>query len=239
MENESPKTEATGAGVAGERRETGAMVTKKFVIAQATALKDRVSKMSKTTKNFVIVLAVSALLLGGFYYYRGVFIVATVNGSPVSRLSVVRELEKKVGKDILDIIITKKLIEGEMKKSGIVIKDADIDVEMKKIEDQVTAQGGTLDQALAGQGMTLAELREQVVINKELEQILADKIVVSDDEVDQYLATNKTLASKGISSDDLKSQAREQLKGQKFNTEAEKWVSDIRAKAQIDYFVQY
>ncbi len=238
MENELPKTEATGVEAGGERKETG-MMTKKFLVAKVNMLKKCVSKMSKTTRSFVIVLVVFVVLLAGFYYYKGIFIAATVNGSPISRLSVIRELEKKAGKDTLDTIITKKLIESEMKKSGIVIKDADIDAEMKKIEDQVTAQGGTLDEALAGQGMTLAELREQIVINKELEQILSDKIAVSDDEVNQYLADNKTLAPKGVSSDDMKNQAREQLKGQKFNTEAGKWVNDIKAKAQINYFVQY
>ena len=87
--------------------------------------------------------------------------------------------------------------------------------------------------------MTLAELREQIVINKELEQILADKIAVTDDEITQYIATSKSVVPKGTNSDDMRVQVREQLKGQKFNTEAEKWVSDIKAKAQINYFREY
>ncbi|MEI8096587.1 MAG: hypothetical protein WCG73_00560 [Candidatus Moraniibacteriota bacterium] len=212
---------------------------KKIVVAKALAFKDYVSKMSRTTKSFVVVIVLFAVALGVLYFYKGIFIAATVNGSPISRMSVISELEKKAGKNILDTMITKKLIQDAIKKSGIVVKSEDIDAEMKKIEEQVTAQGGTLDEALTGQGMTLAELREQIVINKELEKILEDKVIVTDDEVTQYLATSKAVPPKGTNSEDMKNQVREQLKGQKFSTEAEKWVSDLKAKAQIDYFIQY
>lgn len=220
---------------------TGAVVTKSLA-AKASALKSYVAKMTKTTKTtktFVVVLAVAAILLGIAYYFKGVFVAATINGEPISRLSVARELEKKAGKNLLDTMITKKLIENEVKKQKIVVKSEDIDVEIKNVEAQITAQGGTLEQALAGQGMTAADLREQITINKELEQLLKDKLVVSDDEVNQYLSTNKIVPTKGTNSDDLKNQTREQLKGQKFNTAATQLVSDLRAKATINYYTQY
>ncbi|MFZ2187596.1 MAG: hypothetical protein WAV46_03185 [Candidatus Moraniibacteriota bacterium] len=255
MENELPKTEvAATEAVGGEKQEatvatepsvvvamgeTKGAVAKKVFMAQVNALKVCVAKMSQTTKSFIIVFAVFVVVLGVVYYYKGVFIAATINGSPVSRLSVVRELEKKSGKEVLDTIITKKLIADEVKKAGVVIKSEDIDADMQKIEAQVVAQGMTLETALAGQGMTVDDLREQIRINKELEQILADKLVVSDDEINQYLSANKTLTPKGTNSEDMKAQVREQLKGQKFNTEAAKWVSDLKASAKIDYFTQY
>jgi hypothetical protein len=243
MENELPKAEGTGREAAGgEKTETAqakAAAVKKSFIAKANELKGYMSKMSKTTKTFIVVLVVFALLLGVAYYFKGVFIAATVNGNPISRMSVVRELEKKAGKNILDTMITKKLIESEVKKQGITVSSEDINSEIKKIEEQVTAQGGTLEEALAGQGMTEDDLREQIRINKELEQILGDKIAVSDEEINQYLSANKIPPTKGVSSDDLKSQIREQLKGQKFNTEAVKLIDDLRAKATINYYTEY
>lgn len=242
MENELPKAEAAGAEAVVEKTETAqakAAAVKKSFIAKANELKGYMSKMSKTTKTFIVVLVVFALLLGVAYYFKGVFIAATVNGNPISRMSVVQELEKKAGKNILDTMITKKLISDEIKKRGIVVKEEDIDSEIKKIEAQVTAQGGTLEAALVGQGMTESDLLEQIRINKELEQVLGDKILVSDDEVNQYLSANKISPTTGVSSDDLKNQTREQLKGQKFNTEATKLIDDLRAKAVINYYTQY
>jgi len=230
MENEVPKAEATGAE---------AVAKKESFSARVNELKGAVAKMSRTTKTFIIVLAVAAIILGGAYYFKSLFVAATVDGTPISRLSIVRELEKKAGKNVLDTLITKKLIEDEVKKQGIIVKSEDVESEIKKIEAQVTAQGGTLEQALSGQGMTDADLWEQIMINKELEQLLADKITVSDEEINQYLSTNKIAPTKGVSSDDLKNQTREQLKGQKFNTEAAKLIDDLRAKATIKYYTQY
>lgn len=256
MENELPKTEAqsepviTVPAVEEKKEETPLAVpvttkgeklaaAKKCFMAKMDVLKVCMSKMTRTTKTFVVVLAVFAVLLGVAYYFKGVFIAATVNGEPISRLSVVRELEKKAGKNFLDTLVTKKLIEDEVKKEKVVVTAQDVDVEIKKVEAQITAQGGTLDQALEGQGMTLDDLREQIMINKELEKLLGDKIAVSDDEVDKYISTNKIPLTKGGSSEDLRNQTREQLKGQKFNTEAAKLIDDLRTKATINYYTQY
>lgn len=195
--------------------------------------------LSKTTKSFIVVLAVFVVICVLFYIYRGVFVVAMVDGTPISRLSVVKDLEKRAGKDVLDTMITKKLIKDEIKKLGVSIKDEDITAEMDKIKEQVGSQGGTLEEALTAQGMTEADLREQIVLNKELEQILSDKLVVTDEEVTEYLAKSKTTLPKGTNSDDMKKQIREQLKGQKFNSEAEKWLSALKLKANIQYFVEY
>lgn len=255
MENEVPKTEVP------EVKETvvEAVVEKKeeaVVASSATpsetpekkkpTLKDvaqmvcgYVSKIDRTTKTFIVIFGIFGILFVGFVYFKGFFIAASVNGQAISRWSVVQELEKQSGKNVLDTMITKKLIKDELRKQGVVATPADVDAEVKKVEEQVMAQGGTLEQALAGQGMSLSDLREQIEINKSLEQLLADKISVSDEELKEYLNTTKMPASNGVSSEDMVNQAREQLKGRKFSTEATQWVSDLKEKAKIDYFVLY
>ena len=248
MEQEAPKVEETVVKetvvietVVTEEVKAPAepVVARPSFSASIRPLLNYATKIDRTTKIFLVVFAAFGLLLLGSSFFKGVFIVAQVNGSPISRLSVIQELEKQAGKNVLDTMITKKLINDEIKKQGVVVTAADIDAEIKKTEAQIGAQGGTLEMALAGQGMTLDELREQIMINKALEQILADKIVVSDEEVSQYLSTAKTPAAQGLSSADQAAQAQEQLKGQKFSKEASQWVKDLKAKAAIDYYVQY
>jgi uncharacterized protein YfeS len=198
-----------------------------------------VAKMSHTTKTFVVVFGIFAIIFGVFTVFKGLFIAVTVNGSSISRLSVIQELEKQSGKDALNMMITKKLIAEEIKKEKIVVSDEEVNAEVKKTEDQVVAQGGTLEAALTGQGMTLAALKEQIRINKELEQVLKDKVIVSDDEVNQYLSQSSPTASSKVSTDEEKAQAREQITSQKFNQAASQWVSDLKDKAAITYYVQY
>ncbi len=217
----------------------GAVASEGKIANPSVAEKMRQCLKNKKTRLRLLIVVLLVLVLVVGYLTKGWFVAATVNGSPISRLSVIQELEQQSGKQILDTLVTKKLIAGEIKKKNITVKTADIDAEIKKIELQVAGQGGTLDEALAQQGMTMDSLREQITIQKELEILLADKIAVSDDEVNEYLKANPTTPQQGMSSDDLKSQVREQLKSQKFATEAKAWLDGVKAAAKINYFVQY
>lgn len=203
---------------------------------------DRMRKFYRTTKvNKKVMIAVVALavILGGLYSLRGFFVAATINGSPISRWEVIRELEKKSGEQALDTLVTKKLIDMAALKAGAVVTEEDIDKEIAVITEQISKQGGTLALALEQQGMTEADLREQIGLQKKLEKILAERIAVTDEDIDQYRAQNKSVAPKDMSEEDFRNQIREQLKGQKFNAEASAWVSEIKADADINYFVDY
>jgi hypothetical protein len=200
--------------------------------------KKRKSGLKRHRASIVFAVVVLIILVAA-YRYKGLLVAAMVDGSPISRISVIEELEKQSGSQALDALITKKLIDAEATKKKIVISQADIDSEITKLTDQVTKQGGTLKMALDQQGMTEAQLREQLLLQKKLEKILGDKVAVTDDDVNQYITTNKASVPAGISDADFKAQLKEQLKGQKFNTEAGKWVADAKAKANISYYADH
>ncbi len=188
----------------------------------------------KTTIIIAVVIVVGALA----YIYKGSFIVATVNGNPISRLAVIGKLEKASGKKTLDSLITQKLIADELDKKKITVTDDEINADIKNIEDQIAAQGSTLAQALTAQGMTTADLKDQVSINLRMEKLLADKTQVSDDEISQYIKDNKLTVPKGQEAR-YNDQIRNQLKSNKINQAAKDWVSSIRSQASIRYFVNY
>lgn len=179
------------------------------------------------------------IVMSILYYYKGTFIAATVNGSPISRLSVIKDLEKLGGKQALEAIINKKIIETELNKQKISVTPAEVDEEMKKIEAQVVSQGGTLEMLLTQQSLTEEKLREQLTIQKKLEKLLADKVAVTDPEIDVYIKDSKTAIPKDMKMEDFRKQISEQLKQQKFQKEAQQWVSDISASAKIKYYVNY
>jgi len=60
---------------------------------QNTDIKPR--KMSVRTAIIILVIIV---ILALAYIYKGLFIAATVNGSPISRISIIQKLEKSYGK---------------------------------------------------------------------------------------------------------------------------------------------
>ncbi len=211
--------------------------------AKKTILKrilSSVLKMKMKTFTTSVVLFIVIVLAGYIYFEKKAwFVAATVDGSPVSRLSVIRELEKQGGKDVLENMITKKLLADEIHRLKIVVKKADIDAEVKKAEDLVSSQGGTLDEALEQQGMTRQDLIEQILMKKQLEQILAEKIVVSDEEIDAYLKENRLAPTKNMNAAELRTQVQEQLRSTKFSTEAKKMIADLHEKAAIVHYVAY
>lgn len=187
----------------------------------------------------VVVAILIIIVLSSLFFVKGLFIAATVNGAPISRLSVIKDLEKQGGKQTLEAIITQRLIDAELTKQNISVTKEEVDEQIKKIEAQVLGQGGTLKDALAQQNMTEEKLREQITIQKKLEKLLADKVAVSDAEIDTYIKESKASPPKDVKIEDFRKQLGDQLKQQKFQKEAQKWVSDLKTNAKIQYYVNY
>ena len=169
---------------------------------------------------------------------RGIFVAATVNGSPISRLSVIEELENQGGKAALDALITEKLITNEAAKKGVAVTDAEIGEELQKIEAQVTAQGGTLAEALAQQGMTEASLKESIRTQTLVQKLLSDTVSVTDEEVGAYIADNEITLPAG-QEQQIREQLKDQMADQKLQQEAQVLVTNLRNDAKIKYYVNY
>ncbi|KKU78452.1 MAG: Foldase protein PrsA [Parcubacteria group bacterium GW2011_GWA2_47_7] len=192
----------------------------------------------KISKKAFFFFALAVLIVMLAYAFRGVFVAATVNGSPISRLALIQTLEKASGKQALESLVMQKVIASEVKKRGITVSPAELDAEVTKIREQVSGQGGTLEELLAQQGMTLDSLNEQIRTQLEVEKMIADKIAVTDAEVDEYIAKNKL----DIPADQLeaaRAQIADQLKRDKVNTEGQAFVSALRETAKVSVFVQY
>ncbi len=182
----------------------------------------------------IVILAVVALLFLG----RNLIIAATVNGMPISRYSVVRELEKQGGKSALDSLITKQLIVQEARKKNIIISQGEIDTELKKISENLEQQGQKLDQVLSLQGMTKDQLIEQIKLQKMLEKMVG-KIDVSDKEVSDYIESNRESLPTDQDEASMAANVKSSLTQQKLNTKAQEILENLRKNARINYFVQY
>ncbi|MFH0979839.1 MAG: SurA N-terminal domain-containing protein, partial [Candidatus Roizmanbacteria bacterium] len=165
--------------------------------------------------------------------------VASVNGQLISRLSVIKDLEKQGGQKTLDVIILKALVTQEAKKKKIVISQKDVDTEIKKIEANIVSQGLTLDQLLEQQGMTKNSLNEEIKVQLSLNKLVGSDIKVSDKEIDDYLSLQNDQSSLSPTESLTREQVSEQLKQQKLQEKIQTYLTDLKAKAKINYFVKY
>ena len=202
-----------------------------------------VSKVSKgippylKQPKFFIPLIIVLLILG--FLLKGLFIVALVNGQPITRLALIQELEKQGGKQTLSALVNQTLILQEAKKKKIEVSQEEIDRSAKQIEESLKSQGQDLNTALAMQGLTRQDFLMQLKLRNLVEKLLADKIEVTDKEVTEYIEKNKETLPTDLKEEEIKKGVREQLKQQKLASKSQEWLTGLAKSAKINYFVNY
>ena len=115
-------------------------------------------KLNKKVYYLLIVVIIASLL----YLARGLFIAALVNNQPVSRLGLIKELEKTGGDQLLQQKIDEILILQESKKQAVTIDKAEVEAKIKEIETSLSEQGQNLADILELQGVSQEELTKQI-----------------------------------------------------------------------------
>lgn len=219
----------------------GALKTMKSVtrtMPEISEMKMEVVSKKSSRKTFYILIALG-VIVGVGYYFKSLFIAATVNGEPIARLSVIQEVEKQGGKQILETLINERLIMQEARTKGVNVTQEEVDAEIASIEDQVKTQGQTLDQVLALQGVSREEFDKQVKIQVIIKKLVADKISVTDEDISKYMEDNKDYLPEASDEAELKAQVKEQLTQQKISEEFQTLLTDLRTNAKVNYFVSY
>jgi len=193
---------------------------------------------SKISKRTLIIVFVILVLAGLIYYFKGQLIVATVNGEPISRFALIRQLEKQSGKQTLDSLITKILVLQEAKKQNIEIGSDEIEQEIKKLEETFKNQGQDLNQVLVAQGVTQEELREQIRMQKIVEKIVGKDITVTGEEIEDYLEKNKDSLPKDVT-EEIRNQVKKQLEQQKLSEKMQTWIQSLQDNAKINYLLKF
>lgn len=194
-------------------------------------------KLFKNKK--VIIAAALVAVIALLYFAKSLFIAAIVNGKPIFRYSLTRELERLGGASTLNNIIEKNIVYSEAKKLGKSVSPEEVDAELAKVEETLKGQGLTLEQALSIRGQTKEELGEQIKYQKTVEKILGDKISITDAEIADYFKNNKDLFTKTDTLEKVKEDIRKTILQQKLADEYQKWLSEIKGKAKIFYFVNF
>ena len=195
----------------------------------------------KISKKALVVSLITVLLIGGAAYrFKDQFIVAMVNGQPLSRLALIKELEKQAGKNTLEGLVTKTLVLQEAEKQKVTVGDEEVSQEMAQIEEDVAAQGQDLTQVLGMQGMSREDLREQIRIQKIVEKIVKKDVEgVTEEEVENYFAENEDSFSEDADVEELKKNIRQSLEQQKLSESINLWITALRDSAEINYLKKF
>lgn len=179
------------------------------------------------------------LVLVGLYYARGLFVVAFVNGQPVTRYEVIKSLEAQAGQGATDAIISEKLIRMKAQEVGVSVSQEEINDRIALIEEDLATSGQTLDELLELQGVTRQEVEEQTELQLLLRKLLADSIAVSDEEVDAAFEQQAEIMPEDVTEEEFKEQIRTALQEQKLSFEAQSFIQELQNEANIMYWKEY
>lgn len=187
------------------------------------------------SRKYLISAAIVLVLALLVWKNKGLFVAATVNGQPVPRWELESRLVSRYGSQTLDEVINETLIRQAGKKSGASVTSKEIDAKVVEIEKSLEGRISLAD-ALSQQGMTMAEFRGQVELQLILDKLSANSVVVTDQEVADYIASN----SADLTSTDPASQAaeaKELILSQKKNAAYRQLFEDLKSKAVVTKFL--
>jgi peptidyl-prolyl cis-trans isomerase SurA len=127
-------------------------------------------------------------------------IVATIDGEPITAHELRRYVRERGGdaaasSELLDALITDKLLEKEIKVQGISARDEEIDRYIEEIQQRNGMDKERFARALGSQGMTLEAYRAKVkneiekaqLVNREIRQ----RVNVSPEEIGRYYDSHR------------------------------------------------
>jgi hypothetical protein len=167
------------------------------------------------------------------YNLKKFLVVATVNGQPIYRHEIVRELEKQGGKQVLDRKISEVLVMQEAAKQGVTISEGEIDDELKSLEDKVSGQGQSMDDLLAMQGLTREDLRQQMRMKLMIDQLIPESEPPTDEEIAQALEVQGDAFAAGATEDEKKQMVSDQLTQQKDSESYNNWMQSLQDQAVV------
>lgn len=214
------------------RRKTRSVRKLEAPIPAVNKLQTPIKRISR--KNLILIAIL--ILIAVLWKFRSSFIVAMVNGQPISRWQLNDRLSKKFGDQTLDSIINERLILAAARQKGIFVKSEEIDSRVKQIEQRLQGQI-SLDDALKAQGLTKDDFRKELEIQLSIEKMFDKEATLSAGEVDDYIAKNSQAYKNATDPAQVQEEAKSVLRQQKINDLFEKWFDDIRKNAKITKFL--
>lgn len=117
-------------------------------------------------------------------------VVAKVNDIEITKDEFYDELVTQSGDEVLNALISEKIIEAEIKKQNIVISDEEMQTELDEMTEYYGGEE-EMNNALAYYGYSIDDMKKNIKINLQLEKVLEPLITITDEEMETYFTANK------------------------------------------------
>jgi len=116
--------------------------------------------------------------------------VAKVDGEKILQTELDDTLREQYGTEVLDTLITNKIVELEAKKEGVSVSEDTIQAEYEELAESYGGEE-SLQAALEENGLTEQSVKDNIRMYQLTKNVIATSVDISDEEVAQYFEDNK------------------------------------------------
>lgn len=184
----------------------------------------------------VLGFALVVILIGLLTYKLGPWLVpAIADNRPITRFELWSRLEKNYGAQALDDMVNEKILDHAIANAHVQVDQAKLDDQLKSLEAQFESTGG-LDEALKQRGLTRKDLEKQVRTQLAVEELLADKINPTEDEIKAQFDSGAMTLYKDKQFEEVRTNITDELKQTKLRDAFLTWFADVKKDAKIKSF---
>jgi len=214
-------------------------VIKKLRVNEAVVV-PKVSSSPVNTAMFVKILLIIAIGVVAFLLVqknRSLFIVGTVNKSPVTRWELNSKMADKYAEQSFEEIVSERLLSENLKKNNITVSEKEINDELAKIKEQYGGEE-QFKSALEQFGMTEAKALESIEQSIGLKKLVEAQgaVEISDAQVEAYFTDNKA-SYEGKELTEVSAEIKDILYQQEIYSRSQEWYSGIRKEAKINSYL--
>lgn len=204
-------------------------------VSADTIVSNLQSVPKRVSRRNMILIAIF-ILLAILWKFKSSFIVAMVNGQPISRWQLNDRLMKKFGDQTLDSIINERLILAAARQKGIFVKSEEIESRSKQIEQRLNGKI-SLDDALKAQGLTRDDFKKELEIQVSIEKLFDKDATVAAVDVENYIKNNSQAFARATDPAQVTEEVKTILRQQKVNDLFETWFNDIKKSTKVTKFL--
>lgn len=209
---------------------TKRVVKKKDIMLPEPQMLPTPMAVPKVSSRWFYVAVVLLVIAGILYLNKGLLVAGMVGNRPIWRWDFEKRLMASAGTQTFDQVVNEQILENDAMAKNITVSSKEVDDRIAQIEKSLAGRI-TLNDALAQQNMTMADLRQSVSI-----QILADKVTatlpVTEQEINDYLAKNKDTMT-ATDEAGLKTEAKTALSQQKFQD----FFANLKKNSKVSKFI--
>lgn len=232
----APKKKVAPKKSSAVKKSTSTSTAKKLAQESPTTTPSTMPPKNSGLSPKVLTISLVVIGLALLTYKLGPWLVpAVVDKRPVTRFEIWKRLEDSYGEQTLDDIVNEYTLEAVIDDSGVKVADDKVKEQLDTLETQFASLGG-LDEALSQRGLSREDLEKQIKTQLAVEELLADQVVPSEQEIQDYYDTNKEVLYTDKELDEVKEEIKSALRETKLRDAFLEWFAGKKEDIQVKNF---